>query len=65
MVLHFETQNANESGKGVNVGFTYMKLKTWSGSAKMREVETHRIKWETKMNHTKPKPISLKTHAAT
>lgn len=51
-------QNVNESEKGGNEGFTYMTLKTWSGSAKMRELETHRFKWESK------KTIgSLKTHA--
>lgn len=41
-----------------------MTLKTWSGSAKMREVETHRFKQETKPNQTKPMG-SLNTHAKT
>lgn len=31
--------NVHESEKGGNEGFTYMAPKTWSGSAKMREVE--------------------------
>lgn len=53
-MVHCETQNVNESEKGVNEGFTYMTLKTWSGSAKMREVGTHSFKWETKPNHAKP-----------
>ncbi len=40
VVVLCETQNVNE-WKGSDKGFTYMTLKTWSGSAKMREVETH------------------------
>lgn len=38
----------NGNGKGGNEGFTYMR--TWSGSAKMRELQTNKLQWESKTN---------------
>lgn len=42
--------NVNMSERGTNKGFTYMKLKTWSGSAKVREVGTHGFIWDNEPN---------------
>lgn len=50
VVVYRETQNVHESEKGGNEGFTYMTVKTWSGSAEIRDLETHRFKRETKRN---------------
>lgn len=43
-------RTGNGNGKGGNEGFTYMILKSWSGSAKMRELQTNKLQWESKTN---------------